>query len=355
MTNVTCGVEIMLPHAHGEPLLRAQIRTVPEDFQVTEILGFEEKLTGEGQHQWLQIEKRNLNTDQVAGLIARHVGVKRRNVSFAGLKDRNAVTRQWFSVDMARREEPDWSALEDDRLKILQITRHAKKLRRGALKGNRFLLRLRDVQTASNENLDQAAKESVAQRLEQIAQRGVPNYFGEQRFGRDGENVERAVAMFRGEYEPRNRNERGILLSAARSEIFNQICAARVEQNTWDATLPGDWFALAGSRSGFLVEEIDAEIERRIAEFDIHPTGALWGKGDLHSGGTVKALEMQIAENHAELRQGLENAGLEQDRRPLRLVPESLEWNWTEADQLELSFSLPAGSYATMVLRELMI
>jgi tRNA pseudouridine13 synthase len=335
-----------LPYAHGGPVSRGRLRTTPEEFQVFEDLGFEPK--GEGQHRMLEIEKRDLNSDWVASQIARLAGVKRRDVGLAGLKDRYAVTRQWFSVDIGGKEEPHWSELESmvqqgQRLTLLQVSPHHRKIRRGALRGNHFQLLLRELDG------EPAALEA---RLQQIRQGGVPNYFGEQRFGWGGGNVERALQLFRREYRPKGRHERGLLLSSARSELFNRVCAARVEQGSWDRALEGDLFALDRSRARF-AEALSDEIHRRIAEQDIHPTGVLWGRGALESGGVVAELEHAIATGMAELSQGLEQAGLEQDRRALRLVPRELEWSWLQQDQLQLRFWLPAGAYATVVLREL--
>ena len=336
-----------LPYAHGGPVSHARVRSCPEDFRVNEDLGFEP--SGEGQHRMVEIEKRDLNSDWVASQIARLLGVKKRDVGLAGLKDRYAVTRQWFSVDMGGREEPQWQDLETlvqegQSLKVLQVQPHNRKIRRGALKGNRFQLILREVE---------ADVASIEERLMQIKAHGIPNYFGEQRFGRVGDNVEKGLLMFQKAYRPRGRHERGLLLSAVRSEIFNQVCAARIEQENWDKPLQGDLFALDGSRARFQVDEIDEEIWSRIAEHHIHPTGPLWGRGKLESGGEVSRLEHWVTQDLEEMRSGLEQAGLEQDRRALRLVPREVDWRWLEKGTLQLCFWLPAGSYATVVLREL--
>ena len=336
------------PYAHGGLVVTAKVRSCPEDFQVYEDLGFEP--TGEGQHRMIEIEKRDLNSDWVASQIAQLTGVKKRDVGMAGLKDRYAVTRQWFSVDSAGKEDPEWKSLEGvvhegQRLSVLQVQPHNRKIRRGALQGNRFQLLLRDLE---GDNSD------VEARLTQIQQHGVPNYFGEQRFGRGGGNVDKGLEMFRREYRPRSRHERGMLLSAVRSEIFNRVCAARIEQGSWDQALLGDIFALDRSRASFQSEEIDEEILRRIAEHDIHPSGPLWGRGDLGTGHEVAQLEQTIVTELEELRLGLEQAGLEQDRRALRLVPQEMRWEWVEPSQLQLNFWLPAGSYATVILRELL-
>ncbi len=313
-----------------------------------EDLGFQP--TGEGQHRMVEIEKRDLNSDWVASQLAKLVGVKKRDVGLAGLKDRFAITRQWFSVDLAGREEPDWKLLESmpgegQSLKILAISPHNRKIRKGALKGNHFVLRLRQVE---------GERKAIEERLEQIHQDGVPNYFGEQRFGRGGDNVERGLQMLRGQYRPRGRHERGLLLSALRSELFNQVCAARIDQKNWGMPLSGEVFALNRSRARFQVDEIDWEIESRLEQHDIHLTAPLWGRGKLESGEAVARLEQAVVSRFEEISQGLERMGLEQDRRAIRLIPDQLQWQWEEIDQLQLRFWLPAGSYATVVLRELL-
>ena len=181
------------PRAHGAPVLAARMRVTPEDFDVTEIAGFD--ASGAGEHLLLTIEKRGVNTAFVARLLAEWAGVDERAVGYAGLKDRHAVTRQRFSVQLPGREAPDIAVLErsdaatGQSLRVLERARHARKLPRGALVGNRFVLVLRDVEG------DAVAIEA---RLQAIAARGVPNYFGVQRFGHGGGNVDKARRMFAG-------------------------------------------------------------------------------------------------------------------------------------------------------------
>jgi len=328
-----------LAYAFGQPMVKGVLRQQVADFVVDEQLGFEP--TGEGQHVWLWIEKRERNTQDIARLLARHAGVKSSAVGFSGMKDRRAITRQWFSLDLAGKGEPDWSALGDDGLSILQATRHSKKLRRGVHKRNRFAITLRDLQG------DTA---TLADRLTAIGQSGVPNYFGAQRFGRDEANLDWARRLFAGE-RVNNRNKRSIYLSAARSFLFNQLLSKRVSENTWHRAVEGDVMQLAGSHSIFVPEAIDETIEQRVSEMDIHPTGPLWGRGELKSGGTVRALEQQLADDYPDYCQGLEQAGLKQERRSLRLPVKQLEWSQQDS-HLHLSFELEAGAYATAVIRE---
>jgi tRNA pseudouridine13 synthase len=323
-------------------VLSARTRSTPDDFFVEELPGFEP--SGAGEHLLLTIEKRGMNTVLAAKRLAQWARVREMSVSYAGLKDRHAVTRQRFSVHLPKKVAPDIAALESDELRVLEHTWHSRKLPRGALAGNRFVLVLRDVE---------GDREAIGRRLQSITERGVPNYFGEQRFGRAGDNVAQALAMFAG--RRMRREERTLLLSAARSELFNRVLAARVRAGNWDSALEGEVWSLAGSRSVFGPEPFTDELARRLAEFDIHPSGPLWGRGELRSRAAVAELEMEAlaTDDALALRAGLESAGLEQERRALRLRPADLCWQWLDDSSLQLSFSLPPGTYATVVLAEL--
>ncbi len=328
--------------AHGEPVLSARTRAIPEDFRVDEIDAFE--AGGEGEHLLLTIEKRGLTTAEAVRRVAAWAGVAESAIGHAGLKDRHAVTRQRLSVWLPGREDPDPSALDGEGLRIIEAQRHSRKLPRGALAGNRFRLALREVVG------DRAA---IEERLQAITGQGVPNYFGEQRFGRFGDNVAQALAMFAGRRV--KREERSLLLSAARSELFNRVLARRVHDGNWNAALDGDVFMLAGSHSVFGPEPLDDRIRERIASFDIDPTGPMWGRGALRTADAVLALETAAVagDDASALRDGLERAGLKQERRALRLRATNLQWQWLQDDVLELGFELPPGSYATSVLAEL--
>jgi tRNA pseudouridine13 synthase len=332
----------VLPAAHGPAVLRGRMRSSPEDFLVEELPGFEP--SGSGEHLLLTIEKRGMNTAHAAKLLAQWARIPEMGVSYAGLKDRHAVTRQRFSVHLPKKVAPDIAALESPELRVLEHAWHSRKLPRGALAGNRFVIVLRQVE---------GARDAIDARLEAIARAGVPNYFGEQRFGRSGDNVAQALAMFAGRRV--RREERSLLLSAARSELFNRVLARRVEQGSWNAPLDGEVWALEGSRSVFGPEPWSPMLEQRLAAFDIHPTGPMWGRGALRTTGAAAALESGCLSDATALalRDGLERAGLEQERRALRLPPRSLAWRWLDDAVLELAFELPPGAYATVVLKEL--
>ena len=239
---------------------------------------------------------------------------------------------------------PDVATLESGQLHVIEHAWHNRKLPRGALAGNRFVLVLREVQ---------GEREAIDARLAQIAARGLPNWFGDQRFGREGGNVAAALSMFEGRRV--RRDQRSILLSAARSALFNQVLAARVQDGSWDAALEGEVWVLSGSRSVFGPEPWSEVLVERLAAFDIHPSGPLWGAGELRSAGDCAARELSaLSDTQAiALRAGLEKAELKQERRALRLLAEDLQWEWLDDATLRLAFSLPPGSYATALLQEL--
>lgn len=328
------------PRAHGPPLFAARIRRGPEHFFVEEILGFEPE--GEGEHAWLWLEKRSTNTEWLARRLARLAGVRNVDVGYAGLKDRHAVTRQWFSV---RTPEPvaEWAALPEG-VQLIVATRGRRKLRRGAHSGNRFRIVLDEVEA-------EPAMSAVVARLDRIRAAGVPNYFGPQRFGRDAGNLALAARLFAG--ERLRRHERSLALSAARAELFNAVLAARVEAGSWDRILPGDVAGLAGSNSVFAVADLTAELERRAAAMDIHPTGPLCGsKTEPVSSGSAAEVERTATAPFPDLKTGLERAGLEHGFRPLRVAAARLALI-RRPGRMTLGFELPSGAYATSVLAEL--
>ncbi len=319
----------------------ARLKMVPGDFEVEEILGFEP--SGEGEHCLLWIEKTGWNTNDVAGYLAGRLGIRKRLVSHCGLKDLQAVTRQWFSIHLPGSPSPEAGVLGTAGVRVLRVTRNGRKLRRGAHDGNRFAIRLRDCDFS---------REAAAERWEQIVARGAPNYFGKQRFGRDGCNVARASRMFAGEIEVRDRLVRGMYLSAVRSFLFNAIVAERVARGRWDRLMDGEVFGFAANRSLVLPTNLRGDEEARFARGELEVTAPLWGAGDSAAVGDVAALESRVAHRYPDLVAGLEAAGLRQERRVIRLRPGAPEASW-EKDDLSLRFRLPRGAYATTILREL--
>jgi tRNA pseudouridine13 synthase len=330
-----------LPHLHGGPLGRVRFKSVPEDFVVEEVLGFEP--SGEGEHCLVWVEKRDLDSNTAASRLADALGLRHRLVSHCGLKDRHAVTRQWFSLHMPGQPSPEPAALESEGLRVLRITRNTRKLRRGIHLGNRFTLRLREPDFDAT---------LAAERWQRIIERGAPNYFGTQRFGNEGRNVEKALAMFRGDFSP-DRLLRGILLSAARSHLFNAVVAARMAAGTWDRALSGEVYGFADNGTILLPEKHRGDEAQRFQQGVCELTAPLWGVGELQSVGEVRELESAIAAEHPGLTTGLEAAGLRQERRVMRLRPEQPSFTALENGDLELTFALPKGTYATTLLSEL--
>lgn len=333
--------DLLGPLAYGEPLGSAVLKATAEDFQVDEVLDI--PLSGDGEHLWLWVEKRGLNTEEAARRIAKAAGVPLRTVSYAGLKDRQALTRQWFSVQLPGKADPDLSAAENDTLKILKTSRHKRKLQRGAHAANGFTLRLTKLD---------ADKEALQQRLEVISQQGVPNYFGSQRFGWQGGNLGEARDYAARKALPEQRNVRSRLLSTARSYLFNQVLAARVADGSWQRAQVGDLLAFTDSRSFFPAGEAECN-DPRLAILDLHPTGPLWGEGESATTHATHELEQSIAAREADLRDWLVRAGMSHERRILRLPIGRLTWHYPEPDILQLEFVLPAGCFATVLVREL--
>ncbi len=316
------------------------MRSAPEDFRVEELASFE--ASGSGEHLLLTLRKRGMNTAFAARALASWAGINEMGIGYAGLKDRQAVTVQRFSVHLPKRIAPDLALLESDDLQVVAHSWHNRKLSRGALAGNRFTLVLRGIQ---------GERDAIEERLGQIRAGGVPNYFGEQRFGRGGDNVDAARAMFNG--QRMRREQRSIYLSAARSELFNAVLAQRVAQADWNRGIAGEVWMLDGTHSVFGPEPLCAELAERSAAMDIHPTGPMWGSGALRCSEACLALETAAVDAHADLRAGLEQAGLKQERRSLRVRVTELQWRWLDDDALEVAFTLAPGSYATEVLAEL--
>jgi tRNA pseudouridine13 synthase len=330
------------PYLHGGPLGRVRFKVQPEDFVVEELLGFEP--SGEGEHCLLWVEKRNLDSNAAAARLADALGIRRRLVSHCGLKDRHAVTRQWFSLHMPGQASPEAAALDSEGLRVLLITRNARKLRRGIHRGNRFTIRLREP------DFDAVL---AAQRWQAISDQGAPNFFGSQRFGNEGRNVEKAQAMFRGEYTPGDRLLRGLLLSAARSHLFNAVVAGRMAGGTWDKPLAGEVFGFADNGTILLPENQRGDEVVRFEKGIVELTAPLWGSGELQSVGEVRELEQNLLAGFTDLSAGLEAFGLRQERRVMRLRPLDSTFEVVENGDLQLRFDLPKGTYATTLLREL--
>ncbi|MBL4631961.1 MAG: tRNA pseudouridine(13) synthase TruD [Paraglaciecola sp.] len=332
-------------HQYPKLNISGQFKSSAEDFQVTEILGYEP--IGEGEHIYLWVRKTGLNTAYLAEQIAKFTQLPLRAVTYAGRKDKHAQTEQWFSVHLPGKGEFDWNTFSEPGAEVLTAIRHNKKLRTGVLKGNRFNITLRQLSSTLG----------IDERLQQIKKSGVPNYYGSQRFGSTvhdsrGGNLVLADKMINGEVI-RNRNKRSMAISALRSWLFNEILHTRLQNGYLNKPLSGDVMQLAGSHSFFCAQEIDNSINQRIEKRDIYLSAPLWGQGQLASQSDALQFEHNSAQQHTSVTQTLENIGLKQERRAINLFPRELEWSWTD-NTLQLNFSLPAGTFATSVLRELL-
>jgi tRNA pseudouridine13 synthase len=331
-------------HQYPKLNISAQFKSTAEDFQVTEILGYEP--IGEGEHIYLWVSKTGLNTAYLAEQIAKFTQLPLRAVTYAGRKDKHAFTQQWFSVHLPGKGEFDWSNFNEPGAEVLKSIRHNKKLRTGVLKGNRFKITLRQLSSTLG----------IDERLNKIKTSGVPNYYGSQRFGSTqydprGGNLVLANKMINGE-TIRNRNKRSMAISALRSWFFNEMLNSRLQINCLSKPMRGDVMQLAGSHSFFCAAQIDADINQRLAQRDIFLSAPLWGKGAIASQDEALQFEQSLAGQHITVAKTLEELGLKQERRAINLFPNNLEWSLAN-DTLNLSFSLPAGTFATAVLREL--
>tara|TARA_R110001583_G_scaffold10698_2_gene49053 strand:+ start:21086 stop:22141 length:1056 start_codon:yes stop_codon:yes gene_type:complete len=326
-------------YLHGKPKSTGVYKQRCEDFVVKEDLGFE--LTGEGEHVCLWIQKIGENTQYLAKQLAKFADIPARNVSYAGLKDRQGDTWQWFSLQIPGKVTPDFTLFESPGVTIHQVIRHNKKIKTGALAGNYFSITLRDI----------SDKDALKSAIDKI-QEGVPNYFGEQRFGFGGHNVNAALTMFTGR-KIKDRFKRGMYLSAARSYLFNQVVSARINDNLYKQPLSGDCVQFVGNRSFFPLPDLEQQTLQRLQSREICLTAPLWGAGELTSESEAKLYETSVLESYHALQAGLANNGLRQERRPLLLVPQKLTSTWIDDQTVCIDFYLPSGCYATSVLREL--
>jgi tRNA pseudouridine13 synthase len=316
-----------------------RIRTTPEDFRVEERPLY--PASGAGAHTFVRIEKRLRTTEAVARDLARAAGARPQDVGYAGRKDRVAVATQWLSVPDL---DPDAAlALELPGARVLEAVRHPHKLRTGHLSGNRFAIRVRGA--------DAAARARAQARAAEIAARGLPNRFGEQRFGRAGDNAERARRFCAGEIAVRDRRDARFLVSAWQSEVFNAVLAAR--SLPLDELEAGDLAMRHESGGVFLVEDPAREQERAFA-FEISPTGPVFGPRMTWPGGAVAARERAVMTEHGLDPDALRLPGVRARgaRRALRVRPDELALE-ADGEDVMLRFDLPPGSYATVLVEEL--
>ncbi|MDA8488096.1 tRNA pseudouridine(13) synthase TruD [Kluyvera sp. Awk 3] len=331
-----------LTYLHGKPQGTGQLKASPEDFLVVEDLGFEPD--GEGEHILVRILKNGCNTRFVADALAKFLKIHAREVSFAGQKDKHAVTEQWLCARVPGNTMPDLSQFQLEGCQVLEYARHKRKLRLGALKGNQFTLVLREV----------SGRDDVETRLQAIAERGVPNYFGAQRFGIGGSNLLGALRWAESGAPVRDRNKRSFWLSAARSALFNQIVSERLKKPDFNQVVDGDALQLAGRGSWFVAtDEEQAVLQARVDARELMITAALPGSGDWGTQRTALEFEQTVLAEETALQSLLQREKVEAARRAMLLYPQQLSWNWWDDVTVELRFWLPAGSFATSVVREL--
>ena len=320
------------------PKQTALLKAECADFVVKEQLGYD--MSGDGEFVAVKVRKTDCNTLFVGEQLAKFAGISARNMSYAGLKDRKAVTEQWFSLQMPGQPTPDFSQFSLDGVEILDVTRHQRKIRIGSLQGNHFEIFLRNAEET----------DELKVRLDFLAKNGFPNYFTEQRFGRDGNNLTQALRWANGEIKVKDRNKRSFYLSAARSEIFNLILSKRMELNLAQQILVGDVLQLNGSHSWFVVDESEdlAQLQQRLAQQDVLLTAPLIGEENK----SAVDFEHEIFAQHQALFALMRQERMKAARRPILMQPQHFQWQF-EPNGLRLQFALPAGSYATALIREL--
>lgn len=329
-------------YLHGKPLSSGLLKSRPEDFKVIEDLGFE--LDGDGEHVMVRVEKTGCNTVFVAEQLAKFAKISARVVSYAGLKDRHAVTEQWFCLQMPGKETPDFSTWQLEGCRVLATTRQKRKLRIGTLKGNQFEITLRHI----------SEPDDVEKRLKKIALLGVPNYFGEQRFGRGGQNLIQALRWANQEINVRERSKRSFYLSAARSAMFNHIASERITNNTYQQAILGDALQLTGRGSWFVATADELpDLQARLSSGELSVTAPLPGESDLGTQDDALIFETRCLENDQPFMNLMKNERVSTARRAIIAKPQNLQWQWLDDSTLKLCFFLNSGSFATSVVREI--
>ncbi|MDB1124861.1 tRNA pseudouridine(13) synthase TruD [Vibrio algarum] len=330
-----------LAYLHGKPTSKAKIKAIPEHFVVRENLGFE--FSGTGEHLMVRIRKTGENTSFVANELAKVCGVKSKDVGWAGLKDRHAVTEQWLSIHLPKSETPDFSSFEEQypSIQILETARHNRKLRPGDLIGNDFEITLSEVTDIDD----------VESRIKQVIESGVPNYFGAQRFGQDGSNLSEARRWGRDNVRTRNQNKRSLYLSTARSWIFNHIVSTRLINGVFNKLILGD--IVTKPDSTITVDQANiAVFQAELSSGSISLTAALAGDNALPTKENALETEQAIVDAEPDLMALIRGNRMRHDRRDVLLKPCDLSYE-IKNNLVVLLFSLSSGSFATSIVREL--
>ncbi len=332
-----------MPFAFEGPVCPIVFKQHPQDFLVIERLPF--AADGDGSHWLVDVEKTDMNTLDLLDALSRHFCVPRRSLGYSGLKDRYATTRQFVTLPASKLALEDILASGGDQWRVVGAEAHRRKLRVGSHRQNAFEITLKEVPA------DSPSRDALAQRLEQIRGLGVPNYFGPQRFGIDGANLRKATQLLEGSRRlPRQQHR--FAVSAARAFVFNTVLAQRVKDGTWNSLIDGEAVSLDGSSSWFDFPKLGDDSQSRLDDFDVHPSGPMWGAGELPVSGEARRVELEAVAGLESFTKGLEALGLKQERRALRQRVDELEWSFDEST-LRLSFVLNKGGFATSVLREL--
>ncbi|GJL80713.1 MAG: tRNA pseudouridine synthase D [marine bacterium B5-7] len=334
-----------LPRSAGPALGSATFKNFPEDFKVEEVLGF--KPSGDGVHRLLKVKKNGWNSADVARHLARLIGCRDMDVGYCGQKDRHAETTQYFSIPATTLCEEALSVADwPNGIELISIDIHHRKLKRGYHRGNRFVIRLRDVDVSADQ---------VDERLDTLRVNGFANYFGSQRFGRDGRNHERGRRWLDSDVTRRvprsSRTRRSMEISALRSMLFNAVLADRLAGGDWLKARPGDLLILDGSNSLFEAVEPIAPLAERITIGDLHPSGPLWGEPGKLSAAVIER-ERTILQQFANDLTRFESQRFPMERRPLRAFAEDLQWTWLKQDEIEIAFTLAGGCFATEFLAD---
>lgn len=355
-----------LAYAHSKPEFKAELKREPEDFVVEEVSNTE--LSGAGEHLWCWVEKRQQNTEWVAGQLAKWAQTSQKNIGFAGQKDRHAVTRQWFSLHLPGKPDPDLTELSAEGVRVLKSVRHHRKLQRGDLLGNQFLITLRSVTSTQMPESTSEFESQLESRLQCIKKHGFPNYFGSQRFGWQGNNLLEAEKLFampvsslkqKRQKRQRNqsqRNKQGLYLSAVRSWMFNEVLSLRIQENSWNQCINGDFTLLHGQPQNVGMDELQQK-NKVPASF---PVGTLFGDAALCSTGHASVLEEQVQSKYPLWMEGIKSRRIQPSYRVFGVIPDDFCWQWLDDGKedgrgslnLQLSFQLPAGCFATALLRE---
>ncbi len=332
-----------LNRVYKKPVISAKMRMTDADFKVEEELSF--KPSGKGEHLFLQIKKINANTDWIAKQLQKIFGLSSREIGYAGKKDRHSISTQWFSLHLPGRDVDlskfDAIKTTDSEIHIINSVRHNKKLKIGSLRENKFEIVLRKL-----------TGEIDLKNIETIRRCGVPNYFGYQRFGFDANNLVMADQYLGQEINIKNRNKRGLVISSARSLLFNLILSSRIKNDSWSQVIPGDCLMLDASQSYFLVKGNPEKEQQRIDSGDVHVTGLLPGREPSDASLSAKVIEDQIINQFPKWMEAFFRLNLTTSRRALRCKPRDFVVE-QQADKAVLKFTLNKGCYATSVIREL--